>query len=285
MKRRVEMLVSKYRQELDEAFLNLPGLIVFGHNVSAKATLPMELHMHEGCLEMVVILKGNESYYVEDHKFELSGGDVFISYVDQPHRSGNTAQGVCEIIWFQINPSVQGNFLGLSEPYGDLLRTKLSALDTHVLKTDREGMAILKRAIENFIQQNPENRLYAQSLLVSFLSRLLFIRNQARRDDRLIEDILQYIDRHICDVIQIEDICSAFNISISSLKHKFKEYTGVTPRDYINSRKVLKAKELLESGKSVTETAMQLSFNSSDYFSVVFKKYTACCPTVFVNSL
>jgi AraC-like DNA-binding protein len=228
-------------------------------------------------------MKGNESYYVENQQFVLSGGDVFVSYVNQPHRSGNTSQGICEIIWLQINPSIQENFLGLSKELGDPVRTGLLTIDTHVLKTDREGMTFLKKSFECFLKPKEENRLYGQSLLVAFLSRLLFIQKQTRKDDALMENIRQYIEKNICDVIKIEDICSIFHMSLSGFKHKFKEFTGVTPRDYINGRKIQKAKELLESGKSVTETAMQLSFNSSDYFSVVFKKYTLCSPTEFIN--
>jgi AraC-like DNA-binding protein len=118
---------------------------------------------------------------------------------------------------------------------------------------------------------------------VSFLYKLLFVNNNTKRDDELFENILLYIDRNIFENIEVEDICSLFNISLSGFNHKFKEYTGVTPRYYINGMKVQKAKELLKNGKSVTETAMQLSFNSSDYFSVVFKKYTTYSPTKYVN--
>ncbi|HOJ09230.1 MAG TPA: AraC family transcriptional regulator [Clostridiales bacterium] len=275
------MLLSKYRQVLCEGTLNLPGLTLFGHNVTTKAVLPMGTHIHDGCIEIVVVVKGNESYYVENRKFELSGGDVFVAYTDQPHRSGNTSQGVCEIIWFQIKPAVQENFLGLSAPFGDLIRSKLMAIDTHILKIDREGLFYLRKSFENFLRLREENRIYGQSLLISFLSRLLFTQTQNRKDDELIENIHKYIEENIYDVIKTEDICSKFCISLSGFKHKFKEYTGVTPRDYINDRKIQKAKELLQSRKSVTETAMQLSFNSSDYFSVVFKKYTAFSPTQF----
>ena len=91
------MPVHKYRQTLEGASINIPGLTFFGHNISAKADIPMEYHIHEGCIEIVVIAKGIESYYVENRKFDLSGGDIFISFVDQPHRSGNISQGICEI--------------------------------------------------------------------------------------------------------------------------------------------------------------------------------------------
>lgn len=99
----------------------------------------------------------------------------------------------------------------------------------------------------------------------------------------MINSILKFIVLNIYEEIQLEEICTVFNISLSGLKHKFKEYTGVTPRDYINSKKIQKAKELLKSGKSITDTAMALSFNSSGYFSIVFKKYTASCPSDFIN--
>ena len=143
----------------------------------------------------------------------------------------------------------------------------------------------LKKSFDSFLKQKAENRLLAQSMLISFLSRLLFEQNRSPRDDELIRRVLQYIDDHLDQVINIEDICLTFQLSPSGFKLKFKEGTGVTPRDYINSRKIQKAKDLLQSGKTVTETAMQLSFNSSDYFSVVFKKYTACSPTQFVRGL
>ena len=269
------------RQELDKDLLNLPGLMFIGHNISLEASLPLKTHIHQDCLEIVVIIKGNECYYVENERFELSGGNVFISFVNQPHRSGNAAQGVCELIWFLINPSINENFLGLSNEVGQLIKKQILKIDTHVLKVDNESIFFLKKSFENFTNFEPGNRIYAQSLFISFLSKLLFLNSQSGRDDALIKKILPYIDENIYNIIKIEDICSVFNISLSGFKHKFKEYTGVTPRDYINSIKVLKAKELLKEGKSVTETAMRLSFNTSNYFSVVFRKYTSCSPSKF----
>lgn len=279
------LIINKYRNILEEDTLNVPGLMLFGHNISSKADLPMFTHIHKDCFEIVLVIKGNECYYVENQRFELSGGDIFISYVDQPHRSGNTAQGVCEIIWFHINPFISENFLNLSKSSGDLIKDQLLSINTHVQKTDQESISYLKKSFENFLEPKPGSKLYAQSLFISFLTKLLFLKNQSREDDALIKNILQYVDENINNIIKIEEICSEFNISLSGFKHKFKEYTGVTPRYYINSGKIQKAKELLKTGKNVTETAMLLSFNTSDYFSVVFKKYTACNPSEFMDSL
>ena len=279
------MTVNRYRKVLENDKIELPGLEYFGHSISSKAGLPLDTHIHENCLEIVAVIKGNECYFVEERRFELSGGDVFISYVNQPHRSGNAAQGVCEIIWFQINPSVSENFLGLSGLFEDLIKYRLLNIDTHILKTDKEGISYLKKSFENFLKPKTENNIYAQSLFIAFLTKLLFMENKSESNNILIEKILRHINENICENIKIEEVCSLFNISLSGFKHKFREYTGMTPRDYINSRKIHKATEMLISGINVTETAMALSFNTSDYFSVVFKKYMACSPSQFKNKL
>ena len=122
-----------------------------------------------------------------------------------------------------------------------------------------------------------------QNLFTSFLSRLLFVRDHRLRGDALLTQSIKCIDSNIYGAITIDKHCSISNLSVSGFKHKFKEFTGETPRDYINRRKINKAKELLRLGTSITDTTMQLSFNSSDYFSVVIRKYTTTSPTGYVR--
>ena len=60
---------------------------------------------------------------------------------------------------------------------------------------------------------------------------------------------------------------------------------GIAPRHYINYAKIGLAKQLLAQGKSVTDTAMELGFCNSSYFTVVFKRYAALTPTEYLGSL
>ena len=70
--------------------------------------------------------------------------------------------------------------------------------------------------------------------------------------------------------------------SLPQFKQKFKRYTGTSPRNYINIKKIEYSKDLLRNGTSITNTAMQLSFNTSTYFATVFKKYTLLTPSEYV---
>lgn len=271
--------LDKNRQVLTEGVLGVPGLVMLGHNTSSKAMFPMKMHVHENCLEIVVVIKGNECYMVDGQRYELSGGGAFISYVDQYHSNGDTAQGVSEFIWFQINPYIRKGFLGLSDTSAERIRNRLIHLDTHKLKLDNESIALLTKSFKYFLLGDDDARIYAQSLFAAFISKLLLTRNEPENGDVLMQRTVDYIHSNIQNAISIQELCAFCKISLSGFKHKFKQYTGETPRDYINHRKILEAKKLLECGRSVTETAMLLSFNTSDYFSVVFRKYTACSPS------
>ena len=239
----------------------------------------MEMHAHEKCIEIVVVLKGNETFCIENETFDLVGGDVCFSFANQPHKSGDLKQGVCEAFFILVNPYVESDFLGLNNHLGDQLKTTLKNLRSHLFKADRECLMLLDKVFKNLNTHKNTNVLYTQSMFVGFLSKLLYSQKPAAKFDVTINDIVEYIDSKIYEDIRNEDICEKFNISLSSYRHKFKELVGMTPRLYINSKKVNIAKQLLKSGKSVTETAMSLSFNTSDYFSAVFKKYTGETPT------
>ena len=59
----------------------------------------------------------------------------------------------------------------------------------------------------------------------------------------------------------------------------FKEFTNITPIDYINRLRIENAAHsLLEAGFTVTEAALDNGFNDISYFSKIFKKYKGVSP-------
>lgn len=73
-------------------------------------------------------------------------------------------------------------------------------------------------------------------------------------------------------------------MSPNYLSQLFKKYNDVGFTDYINQMKIAKAKELMtESTLKVYEIADQLGFESSFYFSKVFKKVEGCSPRDYIQ--
>lgn len=275
--------LSGDRPVMTAEYLRLPGLCLLGRNRVRRADDPLPLHDHDACFEFVLLLKGEESYYVEGAEYHLQGGDVFVSFPGQLHRNARPYQGVNELLWFILDPTAGPGFLGLSSPNAERMRRRLQALDRHLLKADRICVDLVQRCFEAFVAG--EDPVYCVGLFAAFLSRLLAGEDRrGNRSDGAIRRVIQYIERHLDAPIRLSELSEEAGLSLSGLKHRFREETGRTPLEYINARKIECAKDRLLSGKSVTHTALDLGFSSSDYFSVVFKKYTRLTPTEFIRA-
>ena len=72
------------------------------------------------------------------------------------------------------------------------------------------------------------------------------------------------------------------NLSESRFSHAFKEFTSLSPKQYILKAKTEISKEFLKNTDlTVLQIANNVGFQSQNYFSRIFKKYTGCSPTKY----
>jgi AraC-like DNA-binding protein len=67
-------------------------------------------------------------------------------------------------------------------------------------------------------------------------------------------------------------LASECNLSPTHFRRIFDKYTGSSPKEFILSMKISKAKQLLSEGKSIKEVAELSGFNDIFYFMRAFKK-------------
>ena len=79
----------------------------------------------------------------------------------------------------------------------------------------------------------------------------------------------------------LESICSELNISRVTLHRSFIKSCGVSPGAYIAKYRIDRAKELLNRGVSVKETALSCGFADPLYFSKAFCKAEGISPREF----
>ncbi len=95
-------------------------------------------------------------------------------------------------------------------------------------------------------------------------------------------DIKSYLETYFANKITLDSLEKNFFISKSHLIKKFNKYYGVSPIQYLTQLKIEKSKVLLlQSNMSISEIAYSLSYDSSSYFSEVFKKLNKISPTEF----
>lgn len=109
--------------------------------------------------------------------------------------------------------------------------------------------------------------------------------NRNSGKDQLIKNVQDYIDTHIAEKLTLSDIAGQFGLSASYFSVLFKQQTGAGFSDYVTTRRIEKARQLLLSGDvKIYEAAEALGFESAFYFSKVFKKKTGYSPKEFIQS-
>jgi AraC-like DNA-binding protein len=96
--------------------------------------------------------------------------------------------------------------------------------------------------------------------------------------DRIAE-VRRYIRIKMKGNISASDIADMFNYERSYLHRLFKEKYGVTVKQYMTSVRMARAKRLLESGKSVVETAYEAGYCNEFNFSKAFKQFYVVSPS------
>ena len=102
-------------------------------------------------------------------------------------------------------------------------------------------------------------------------------------DNKFLNKLSLYIEDNMSsETLDINNMASYMNVSVSSLYRKVKSLTGVSANDYVRKIKLRKAAEMLSSGEfNVSETAWNIGISSFSYFRQIFKEEFGCTPSEF----
>lgn len=100
----------------------------------------------------------------------------------------------------------------------------------------------------------------------------------------IVNNAILYIDDNLDQDLSLENLSKHLNVSSSYLSLLFNETTGISFSNFINLRRIEKAKLLLETTDlTLMEITLECGFNSQSYFCYVFKKKEKITPTSYRN--
>lgn len=105
-----------------------------------------------------------------------------------------------------------------------------------------------------------------------------YIANIDSRDAAIFKTAVEKMQKNVLGKTSAEEMANELSISLSHLKRIFALFTDVGAHEYFMQLKIIKAKEMLKSGVSVTETAEKTGFNNQNYFSAAFKRIAGVSP-------
>ena len=99
--------------------------------------------------------------------------------------------------------------------------------------------------------------------------------------DEYVETALRRIVAASDTKLSIEELADEMMISASYLSRRFKQSTGQTFLDTLNTQRVKRAAALLKNGGRTSEVAEKTGFSDYKHFCAVFKRYTGMTPRDF----
>lgn len=146
-------------------------------------------------------------------------------------------------------------------------------------------LAELTSTIQNVITLHEEKTddadLLTAAQIVSILTTLCTDAPRESADDSplsvKLKDIFRYLNEHYTENISLDQLADQFYISKYYLSREFKKEFGTTIIQYLLTKKITNAKELLRySNDSIETIAQHCGIDDASYFNKVFKKIEGC---------
>ena len=174
--------------------------------------------------------------------------------------------------------NLKGKSLQFLNNYNVHDETIKGIIDLFMLEAEgggRNGTAYIKNLLALLSTHYINNYSNYADLKNSGLSRSRFDQQQLVRID-------QYIDEHLSQSISVDELADLLGCSKFYFLREFKKLSEVTPYQYIISRRLQRAKQLLlQEGSVISDVAMSLGFNDQAHFTRAFKKEFLVTPGQF----
>lgn len=225
------------------------------------------LHTHDTC-EIIYLISGNASAVIGEKTYKLQRGSLIIFRANIPHRIRIDGAETYERhdIMFDEKQLANGVFYKIPKEY-DLINCGedshitgiFESLDYYFRKFQGDDFGLL-------VKNKAEELLYNLSA-EPFEE---FNVNQVAIHP-VLRSAVEYINRNYKDPITIADICREVCVTKSHLHHLFMKKMKISPKKFINMKRLSKAQKLIALGEKPTSIYTECGF--WDY-GTFFRNYT-----------
>jgi|GEM_PF-1222820 len=250
-------------------YINREQSIVFNHiAIDVPQDVNFRMHVHDVC-EMIYLVSGDISAIIGEKTYKLPKNSVVFFRANVPHRiridSSDEPYERYDIIF---DENLLANRIFFEIPH---------SIDVINYTGERRITDLLKR-LDYYPQHFDGKNL--QMLITGVVEELLFnlylmpadtIDETLLTVHPLIGDAVTYINAHYAEPITVEDICRQLNITKSYLHRLFVEEMSISPKKYVNVRRLAKAQRLIRRGGRPSHIYAECGFAE---YATFFRNYT-----------
>lgn len=259
----------------------VPALKAIGQSRQVEAREGMLPH-HELYYEVHLVLDGAVTWWVEEEIYPLQPGSVFVTKPGEVHGSVENLVQPSQLTWLQVDAALL--------PDGSMA-AELGALRQRTWLGANELVGQMQQLLAEIRQPQGDSGRLIMAHLQLFLAQLLRQYGQRRHEPHLpppFEALMGFIEAGLTAVppLTIDDLCQQSSLSRSRVFQLFEQHVGQSPISYINSQRIEKAKQWLQSSdKLITDIALELGYTTSQHFATVFKRITGLAPSEYRQSV
>lgn len=235
-------------------------------------------HTHN-CSEFFYVVGGQGQFFIEGKIYPVSANDLVV-----------------------VNPNVEHTEISLNATPLEYIVLGLEGLELSVKgeQDDRYCIVNFKNMRDHIFfyfhnmlreieEKEPGYETVCQDLMEVLIIHLMRQTNFSttlapirRSASKLCVTVRKYIDEHFKENINLDLLAKLTHVSKYYMVHAFTEEYGISPINYMISRRITEAKHLLENDDySLALIGRMLGFSSPSYFSQSFKKLTGMSPNEF----
>lgn len=231
--------------------------------------------------QMIYITKGGGAFESASCKtIPIGEGTVFFLFPGEWHRFRPEQLTGWDSYWVGFKGKFAEN----------LVANGYLSVNKPVVKVgyNEEIVSLYQRILEAGNEERSGYQQYISGIVIHLLGYIYYRAKDNHYEDK---SIVQKIDKarviireQINSNVSPEGIAATLNMTYSWFRRLFKQYTGLAPAQYIAQLRLQHAKELLStSTKSIKEIAVEMNYESVDYFSTQFRRQTKMTPTQYRN--
>ena len=226
----------------------------------ANLLLPIP-HAHRD-IELVYVEKGKAKAFFDRKPFEVSSGDLFLSFPNQVHYYEGSAPGKYHLVIFspEILYGIKNELLG-NIPIDNVIR----------LPKDSPIPDLIAKLTVRVKEYSVTEQVGILNQIMAMILRKLELKQRIKTDNDTLQNILDYCEKNFTEDIQLEDLAEGMHLNKYHISHLLNQKMGIGFNAYINALRVDKACDFLkETDKKTSDISSEVGFGSIRTFNRVF---------------
>lgn len=231
--------------------------------------------VHQVCL----LLSGQCTYHVEGSSYPMKPGDLIVTFPQEVHYIEVDHSQPCERIMLSFGP----HFLFVIDPDRQL----------HKPFTNREpGQMNHYRSkyfkdldfVEHFkamTANGPDRITILTHMLQLFRSLNIAFERSCAADspeETMENRVIRFINRNLRRDLSLDMLCNEFFVSKAQLYRRFKKATGTTVTKYIETKRMLSARQMILENERITKICTECGFQDYSTFYRAYQRYFGHSP-------